>query len=299
MNNKVDECIEAKKVCSTHKIKAFKEFLMEKQDVNSKKYYTIDLAHIVKSLWQKVWIILLAAVLTASVGFGYSAFFIKPTYSSTILVYVNNSTKVDLESFKLSASDLTAAQSLVDTYGVMLANRTSLERVMDEADVKYEFEEILGMVKSGSVKETEVMYVTVTCEDPYEAAKIANCIAEVLPGIIRDITDGAAEMVPFDYAVPNLEKVAPSITKYTAVGFIIGMLIAMVIVVVMAMMDDRIHDEDYIISTYDYPILAKIPDLVNTPSGKSYNNYNYYYSSGSRHRSRAKSTDNSADASDK
>ena len=38
------------------------------------------------------------------------------------MVYVNNSTKVDLESFKLSASDLTAAQSLVDTYGVMLAN---------------------------------------------------------------------------------------------------------------------------------------------------------------------------------
>lgn len=258
---------------------------MEKQDVNAKKYYTIDLLHIVKSIWQKGWIILLAAVIAASAGLGLSAFFIKPTYSSTVLLYVNNSLSLGSTNVSISASDLTASQSLVKTYSVILNNRTTLERVIDEADVDYTYESLSKKIKSGSSNETEILYVTVTTEDPYEAAKIANCIAEVLPERIKEIIDGAT-MVPVDYAVPNLQKIGPSITKYTAVGFILGMLASMIVVAIMAMMDDRIHDEDYINENYDYPILAKIPDLINAPGTGSYKyGYNYYYSSGShRHK---------------
>ena len=39
-------------------------------------------------------------------------------------------------------------------------------------------------------------------------------------------------------------------------------------------MDDTIHDEDYVLRAYDYPILGKVPSLVNNGGGKS---YSYYY----------------------
>ena len=234
--------------------------------------------HIFKFLWRKIWIVILAALLAASVGFGLSAFLIEPTYSSTILLYVNNSSTIggiDVSS-SISLSDITASQSLVKTYGEILDNRTTLERVIEKTKIDYTFEDLHKMIASGSSNDTEIMYVTVTTNDPYEAAKIANCIAEVLPVRIAEIIDGAS-MEVVDSAVPNLRKVAPSITKYTAVGLILGAVLSVIVIAIIAMMDDRIHDEDYIIETYEYPILAKIPNLVDTDGKNKYSKYSKYY----------------------
>lgn len=252
---------------------------MEKQNDNAKKYYTIDLLHIVRTLWRKIWIICLAAVIAGGIGFGISAFMIEKTYSATVKLYVNNSSfSLGNTSFSISSSEITAAQSLVKTYGEILNNRTTLERVIDEADVDYTYEQLSKMIVSGSANDTEIMYVTVTAPDPSEANAIANCIAEVLPVRIAEIIDGAS-MEVVDWSVPNNKKVAPSVTQYTAVGMILGALLSTLVIVIIAMLDDRIHDEDYIIETYDYPILAKIPDLVDS-DGK---HYGYYYQGSEGH----------------
>lgn len=250
---------------------------MEKTENKSKNYYTIDVLRVVKMLWKKAWIIVLAGVLCAASGFLVARFIIAPTYSSTIQLYVNNSS-INVGSFNISASEITASQSLVKTYGVILDNRTTLERVIEEADVDYTYEELSNMLKYGSSNNTEIMYVTVTAKDPYEAAKIANCIKEVLPIRIDEIIDGAT-MKTVEDAVPNTNKVAPSITKYTAVGFLLGAMLSVLIIAIIAIADDRIHDEDYILENYDYPILAKIPDLVESNSKK----YGYYYQSKGKH----------------
>ena len=249
---------------------------MERQDANS-KYYTVDLLHIIKFIWQRVWMVILAAFLAALIAFGFSSFIIKPTYSSTIKLYVNNSSiSIGNASFSISSSEITAAQSLVKTYGEMLNNRSTLERVIDHAGVDYDWDVLSTKIKSGTSNGTEIMFVTVTTNDPEEAALIANSIAEVLPEVIAGIIDGAS-MEVVDTAAPNYKKVGPSITKYTAIGFILGMIASIAVIAVMAMMDDRIHDEDYIIETYDYPILAKIPNLVSADGKGRYGKYSKYY----------------------
>ena len=53
----------------------------------------------------------------------------------------------------------------------------------------------------------------------------------------------------------------------------LGVLLTVVILVVVALLDDTIHDEDYVIKTYDYPILAKVPDLLDSGTKR----YGYYY----------------------
>ncbi|MBR7132402.1 MAG: hypothetical protein IKD04_02610 [Clostridia bacterium] len=251
---------------------------MDKRETNIKEYYAVDLLHIVKSLWHRAWAIALSGILVAVIGFLASSFVIAPKYSSSILLYVNNSSfSLGNTSFSISSSEITAAQSLVKTYSVLLNNRTTLERIIEKTNVPYTYKELSKMITAAPSNETEIMCVTVTTEDPYEAARIANCIAEVLPIRISEIIDGAS-MEVVDSAVPELDKISPSITKYTAVGLILGVLLASIILAVAAMLDDTIHDEDYILKTYDYPILAKIPDLLT--SGKS--KYGYYYSQNNR-----------------
>lgn len=251
----------------------------------NREYYTIDLIHIAKALWERIWLIILAAIIGAAAAFSYANFLIAPTYSSSVMLYVNN-TSFSVGNVSISSSQILAAQSLVNTYTVILNNRTTYEKVIEVSGVSYTPEQLSKMVKAGPANETEIMKVTVTSTDPYEAAKIANCIAEVLPERIKQVIDGAS-MEVVDTAVPNLQKVAPSITKYTIVGLILGALGAAAVLAVFALMDDTIHDEEYILQNYKYPVLAKLPDLLGGSSkrygyryyrsGYYRKNYGYYY----------------------
>ena len=88
----------------------------------------------------------------------------------------------------------------------------------------YSYGQLKSMISASAVSETEIFQITVTARDPREAAKIANCISEILPKRVADIIDGAS-MEVVDSAVPDLQRVAPSITKYTAIGLILGAVI--------------------------------------------------------------------------
>lgn len=250
---------------------------MENKNINSnaKDYYVIDLVHIVKSVLPRVWIIVICSFLSAAIAFSIAAFAITPTYSSSIMLYVNNSsfTVGDL-GFSISSSEISAAQSLVKTYTVLLKNRTTLEKVIEETKVSYDWEELYKMIEAAPVNETEIMEVTVTSTDPNEAKKIANGIAKILPQRVSEIVEGSS-MEVVDSAIAINKKVAPNITKFTAIGFIIGAFLSLAVLVVLALFDNTIHDEEYVLNNYGYPILAKIPDLVNTGT-KKYSYYNSY-----------------------
>ena len=241
--------------------------------MNTNEYYTIDILHIAKTLWQKAWMIILSGILAAIVGFCLSAFAITPTYSSSIMLYVNNSSfSLGNTNFSISSSEITAAQSLVKTYSEILNNRTTLERVIDKTGVSYTYLELSEMIEAAPSNNTEIMKVTVTTRDPYESARIANGIAEILPVRVAEIVDGAT-MEVVDSAVPILDKVAPSITIYTIVGMMLGILIAVAVIAIMAIADNTIHDEEYVHQTYESPILARIPDLNRSGNKR----YGYYY----------------------
>ena len=239
----------------------------------SNEYYTIDLVQIAMALWKRIWVIGISGFLAAVIGFVISAVLIAPTYSSSILLYVNNSSfSLGNTNFSISSSEITAAQSLVKTYSEILLNRTTMEWIIEETGVDYSSKELLKMNPASPSNGTEIMRVTVVSEDPYEAAEIANCIAEVLPKRIKEIIDGAS-MEVVDSAIPNLDKIAPSITKYTAIALFLGLLISVGVLALLAILDDTIHDEDYVLQTYKYPILAKIPSLMSGGSGS----YGYTY----------------------
>ncbi|MBE6735202.1 MAG: hypothetical protein E7563_07690 [Ruminococcaceae bacterium] len=246
---------------------------MANEKVKSQDYYVIDFVHIVKSVWRRIWLVVLVAVIGGFGGFFWSSFFITPQYSSSVMLYVNNSSfSLGSSSFSISSSELTAAQSLVKTYTVILKNRTTLNQVIEKSGVDYTYEELYGMIKADSVNETEVLKVTVTTDDPYIATDIVNTIAEVLPDRISDIIEGSS-MEVVDIGVVNTHKVSPNITKYTKVGLLLGAIAALVVLVIFALLDDTIHDDEYILRTYDYPILAKVPNLLGTSDKK----YAYYY----------------------
>ena len=128
---------------------------MESMEKNTREYYVVDLAHIVKAVWHRIWVVALVSILCAAMAFSMAAFVIAPTYSSSIMLYVNNgSFNVGDIGFSISSSEITAAQSLAKTYTVLLKNRTILERLIAETGVDYTWKEIYNMIQAGSVDGT-------------------------------------------------------------------------------------------------------------------------------------------------
>ena len=247
---------------------------MKNENSNKQDYFVIDFVHIFKSVWHRIWVVILVALIAGVGGFSYAKFCIKPTYSSSLMLYVNNESSITGGKFNFNASELDAAQELIETYKVMLTNRTTLTAIMKDAGVenKYTYEEFYYMIEAGAVNETEVLRVTVTSTDYKEAARIAESIGEKFPAILGDIMHGCT-MEVVDQPIENSNKVAPYVTRYTAVSMIIGAVFALAVLVVLALMDGTIHDESYLLKNYEYPILAKVPNLL----GNSEKHYSYYY----------------------
>ena len=237
----------------------------------------IDLLKLAQVLLHRAKFIIVCTLLVAAAAFGITHYLITPLYTSTALMYVNNSSfSVGSTSFSISSAELTAAKSLVDTYGVILKSRNTLEDVIRRDSLTYTYEELYEMIETEAVNSTEIFQVSVTSPDPAEAESIANTIAEVLPEKISAIVDGSDVRI-VDYAVIPSERTSPSYTINVVIGALVGFIVAAAIVILRYLFDESIRTEDYLTQTYpNIPLLAVVPDMMGT-SGKGY--YGDYYTS--------------------
>ena len=234
--------------------------------------FFIDSKHLLVTLLKKSWLIVIVGVMVGAFAFFYNAFFVTPKYSSSVMLYVNNKS-LSISDIEISAADLSASQSLIDTYMGILMNRTTMEEVAAKAGVDYNYLQLMAMVSAKKLEGTELFYVTVTGEDPYEAAHIANCISEVLSDRIEEIIDGSSLRL-VDKAVPNLSKISPVITTEVLKFFMIGCILTGAVIALFIILDDTIRSEDYVSRTYDLPILSILPELGDkSASSRGYEIY--------------------------
>ena len=234
----------------------------------------IDLLHLIKVLWQKVWIIGIATILLGVIAFSYAFLFVTPQYQAKALMYVNNSSfTVGSTSFSISSSELTAAKSLLNTYVIILKSRTTMEKVLEETGLDYTYEQISDMVSASSVNSTEVFQIVATSSDPAEAELIVDTIVKILPDRIADIVDGSSVRL-VDHAVLPTQRSSPSYTKYAMIGLVLGFVLSCGVIIVIDLMDTTIRDEEYLTQRYNLPVLAVVPDAYETRKGS----YSYYYS---------------------
>ncbi len=226
----------------------------------------IDWRYLLRALWKRALIIFLAGIIAATAAFVYVEKFEDDQYSSSVMLYVNNqSLSIGSGSLSISASDLAASQSLIDTYIAILMNRTTMEEVAERSNLGYSWGQLMGMVSTSEIEGTEVFQVTVTTTDPFEAALIANCISEVLPERIETIIEGTSMRI-VDSAIENPSRVSPKPTSTAIKFFIIGFMAAAAVFVLIIILDDTIRSDDYILETYEVPVLSKIPNLGNESS---------------------------------
>lgn len=243
--------------------------LQNKQDVQE-----IDLLKLLKVLLGKIWIIIAAAFVGGIVFFLFTLFFITPKYQSSALLYVNNNS-LDIGSTKLniSSGDISASSSLIDTYCVILKSRTTLEQAIKEAHLQLSYEQLAPKVTGSAEGKTPVFKITVTDADPEMAANICNTIVEIMidPNSgISGIVEGSSVRV-IDYAVVARKASSPCYTKNTAIGMLLGFVVAAGIIILFSLMDTTVREEEFLLENYpNIPVLSNIPNLFEDSNGGYY-----------------------------
>jgi capsular exopolysaccharide synthesis family protein len=243
----------------------------------------VDIQRLAGEIWKKFWVIVLASVLGAVITFLGTYYLITPQYQSSAMFYVNNkSISVGGASVSLESGDITAAKSLVDSYIVILQTRESLNDVIDFAGVDRTYDQLQNMISAAAVNSTEIFEVVVTSPDPYEAEKIANAIAYILPKRISSIIEGTSAKV-VDNAVTPVKPSSPSYTINTLVGFMLGFALSVGMIVLWVLFDITIRSEEDISMSCKHPVLASVPDMEAPSKG------GYYYGYGARKKDTTKS----------
>ncbi len=257
---------------------------------NKENGLLIDYLRLVTALWKKKILIAVVSVLCAIVTVLGAVLLIKPEYQADILVYVNNHT-ISLGSTALtfSSGELTAARALLDTYIVALKSRTTLDGIIEQADLPYTRGQLSKMISAGSVNKTEWFTVTVTADDPEEARIIANTAARVLPEVLSSTIEGSSVKV-LDYAIRPQGKVDPGYKKYAVLGFAAGFALTVLCVIIKEILNDKIHNEDTLAEMSDtIPVLATIPHngMKGSYSKYEYGDDNKKNGSGSSHKNKS------------
>ena len=179
----------------------------------------IDLLALAQAVWKRIWLVLASVVIGSAAVFVLAAFLITPLYQSKSMLYVNNSSiSVGSTSFSISTGELSAAQSLVKTYIVIMQSRQTLNAVIEQAGLPYTYDELKEMVSAASVNNTEIFEIVATSPDPEEAELIVNTISDILPDKIADIVEGSSVRV-VDYGVVPVYPVSPNVTQFAWLAF--------------------------------------------------------------------------------
>ena len=238
-----------------------------------KKELEVDFGRVFRAVLSRVWLVAVISVLCAAIAFAGTVLLITPQYESAAMFYVNNSNlSLGDASLSISSGDLSTSRNLVDSYIVILNTRETLVDVIDYAGVNRGYSELSGMLTAEAVNETEIFRVTVSSPDPYEAERIADAIAHILPKRIGTIIDGTSAKV-VDAAIVPTKPSSPSHITNTVIGFLIGMIISIGAIALREISDTTIRVEEDITQNCKYPILVSVPDMTVSGKGGTYYGY--------------------------
>jgi len=236
---------------------------MEPNNNQSTDELEIDLKQLVFILLDKLWIILLAAIAIGLAAFIFSRFMIDPIYESTSKVYILN--RQDASTTTLS--DIQSSTQLTKDYQILIKSRPVTEQVISGLDLNLTAEALSEMITVNSPVDTRILEITVSNTDPYMAKNIVDELTEVSSVRIAEVMDIEKVNVAEDGNLPTA-PVSPSIMKNTAIGAVLGMVLACAVILLIFILDDSIKDESDIEKYLNLSVLGSIPMAEEESKGR-------------------------------
>ena len=229
---------------------------MEKRTVEDE----INLGWLLYALLNKIWIIIVVAVVFACGTAAYTFFKIEPTYTSTSTMLV-----LTKETTLTSLADLQIGSQLTKDYTVLITSRPVLEEVIVNLELDMNYKQLREQVAFENPEDTRILMISVTLNNAKMAKAVVDELAVVSSEFIADKMEVSAPKIIEEGEVSGI-KTGPNISRNTLIGFLAGALLVCVIIVIMELLDDSVQTEDDIEKYLGIPMLALVPAKVDTSS---------------------------------
>ena len=220
--------------------------------------FEIDVFQLVKVLWKRKFLIVLAAMIAGLATFAYSSFVIQPQYTSTTRIYVVNRNQADKPG--LTNQDLQAGSYLVKDYREIILSQDVLEKVVADQKLTMDAKTLGRKVSVTVPADTRIVSISVRDGKPEEASRIANALREVAAQKIISVTR-VSDVTTLEEARPATSPSSPNIRRNTMMATIAGVGIVIVIVLLVELLDDRVKRPEDIEEVMHISLLGVIPNL--------------------------------------
>ncbi|RSI94068.1 capsular polysaccharide biosynthesis protein CpsC [Streptococcus mitis] len=218
----------------------------------------IDVFHLLKILWKRKILIALVAIVVGALAFAYSAFIVKPEFTSTTRIYVVNRNQGDKPG--LTNQDLQAGSYLVKDYREIILSQDVLEKVTSNLKLDLSPKDLAKKVKVTVPVDTRIVSISVNDRVPEEASRIANSLREVAAEKIISITR-VSDVTTLEEARPAIAPSSPNIRKNTIIGLLGGTFFMVITVLIVELVDTRVKRPEDIEEVMQIALLGVVPNL--------------------------------------
>ena len=213
---------------------------------------SIDLVELFYYLLSKLHFIVLGTLIGALLLGFYGSSRAVPIYSATSKLYIMGQTGINI------IADLQIGQTLTMDYQEVFRTWEVHEMVNQELGTSFSYSQLQGMLEVSNPEDSRVLYITVRDTDAQRAADIANAYATAAKRFISQ-TMNTDEPSVFSVALVPSVASSTSFTGYAFRGILLGTVLAIGILVVIFLLDNRPKSTEDIMQAAGIPTLAVIP----------------------------------------
>ncbi len=208
------------------------------------------------SYFKKHLILFIVMVLfVISAGTVYSVFLLKPEYKAQATVILSSD-----KSKNTVQSEINANKNLIDTYTEVVKSHRVLDRVKDEMRIDDTYEQLVKKVTVASLKDTEIISISVVDRDKNHSYSLANKIADTFTNEIGQIYNDKSVNV-LDRAVEPQKPHNVDLVKQEAIYAAAGIVLATAVIFLMFYFDRTIKTTEQIEQLFKLPIYGKVRKL--------------------------------------
>ncbi len=213
----------------------------------------INFSELLYRLLEKWKVIALCAILGLVLSAGYTFQLVTPMYEATAKIYVMNS-----KDSAINLSDLQIGSYLTSDYQEVFKTWVVHEMVIQNLGLAYSYQEMQGMLSITNPADTRILYITVTLDDAARATQIANEYAKVAKKYISETMATEEPSIMADALQPT-KPVKPNKTMNLMMGLVLGAVLAIAVVVIRFLLDDKLKTTDDVQKYAGMSTLAVVP----------------------------------------
>lgn len=221
----------------------------------------LDLKELFNLFWNKKLQIILIVLIFIVLGVIYTVGFTTPMYTSSTTLLLAGSEKQEgqtLSTNSITATDITINSNLVSTYSELVKSKNVLSQVISNLGIDINEDELRKNISVTAVKDTELIEIAVTTQNPEYAPKIANETAKVFIQKVAEFYN-INNVHIVDEAEISQEPSNINHQKDIIIFAFIGLVVAVVYVLVANMLDTTIKTAEEIEKYFKVPVLASVP----------------------------------------